>query len=430
MKQVFLVLILNYLNLIYPQQSFEDFMLQEQQAFDHYKESVTKDYDSFKESEKVLFEKFKKDVEMQWEEFKGSTSKKYVSYDNDLQTRSEIDYDNGEILIEVILDNDRQEGDGLNYFNKPSKAPYYFGFSGESLLGNYLFIFHSSYYAFFQTAGHVRNELDATKTKPVFNKLADSKIIKKLVSLLKESDDNGNGILDGQLANNNGDIISSDNAELFAKEKLKEDLKDVNNYTAKDGKKRTSFSFKLKLKPDHKVTRFNKYQNEIVKQANRFNVDPAIAMAITEAESSFNPKATSHIPAYGLMQLVPESGARDAYHYIYKKDIFLEKKYLYKPSNNIELGCAYLAKIRYSYFKTIRDDEKAFMCTIAAYNTGVGNVAKALTDRTKLKPASRKANNMSSEKLYKTLLSDLEYEETRKYLKRVWTLKDKYSGIG
>ena len=70
------------------------------------------------------------------------------------------------------------------------------------------------------------------------------------------------------------------------------------------------------------------------------------------------------------------------------------------------------------------------MCTVAAYNTGVGNVAKALTNRTKLKPASRKANNMSNKKLYKTLLSDLEYEETRKYLKRVWTLKEKYSGIG
>ena len=428
MKKVFLVL--SQFILLYSQQSFEDFMLQEEQAFNQYKESVTKDYDSYKASEKAAFEKFKNDVELQWEEFKGSTSKKYVSYDNDLQSRSEIDYDNGEIVIEVILDDSKIEVDGLNYFNKPNGRRNFFGYFGQSLLGNYLLIFNSSYYAFFQTAGHVRNELDATKTKPVFNKLADSRIIKKLVSLLKESDDNGNGILDGQLANKNGDIINPNNAESYAIEKLKDESKDVKNYTSKDGKERTSFSFKLQLKPNHKATRFNKYQDEIVKQANRFKIDPAIAMAITEAESSFNPKATSHIPAYGLMQLVPESGARDAYHYVYKKDIFLEKKYLYKPNNNIELGCAYLAKIRYNYFKTIRDDDKAFMCTVAAYNTGVGNVAKALTNRTKLKPASRKANNMSNKKLYKTLLSDLEYEETRKYLKRVWTLKEKYSGIG
>ena len=428
MKKVFLVL--SQFILLYSQQSFEDFMLQEEQAFNQYKESVTKDYDSYKASEKAAFEKFKNDVELQWEEFKGSTSKKYVSYDNDLQSRSEIDYDNGEIVIEVILDDSKIEVDGLNYFKKPNGRPNFFGHFGQSLLGNYLLIFNSSYYAFFQTAGHVRNELDATKTKPVFNKLADSRIIKKLVSLLKESDDNGNGILDGQLANKNGDIINPNNAESYAIEKLKDESKDVKNYTSKDGKERTSFSFKLQLKPNHKATRFNKYQDEIVKQANRFKIDPAIAMAITEAESSFNPKATSHIPAYGLMQLVPESGARDAYHYVYKKDIFLEKKYLYKPNNNIELGCAYLAKIRYNYFKTIRDDDKAFMCTVAAYNTGVGNVAKALTNRTKLKPASRKANNMSNKKLYKTLLSDLEYEETRKYLKRVWTLKEKYSGIG
>jgi len=153
-------------------------------------------------------------------------------------------------------------------------------------------------------------------------------------------------------------------------------------------------------------------------------------MAITETESSFNPKAKSHIPAYGLMQLVPSSGARDAYNYVYKKDKVLKKRYLFKPKNNIELGCAYLAKIRYNYFKSIKDDEKAYMCSVAAYNTGAGNVAKALTNTTKLKPASKKANQLGSDELYKTLLKDLKYEETRNYLKKVWARKDKYSDIG
>ena len=70
------------------------------------------------------------------------------------------------------------------------------------------------------------------------------------------------------------------------------------------------------------------------------------------------------------------------------------------------------------------------MCTIAAYNTGAGNVAKALTNNTKLKPATKKANQLGSDKLYKTLLKDLKYEETRNYLKKVWARKDKYSDIG
>ena len=70
------------------------------------------------------------------------------------------------------------------------------------------------------------------------------------------------------------------------------------------------------------------------------------------------------------------------------------------------------------------------MCTVAAYNTGAGNVARALTSKTKLKPATNKANQLGSDELYKTLLKDLKYEETRNYLKKVWARKDKYSDIG
>ena len=157
-------------------------------------------------------------------------------------------------------------------------------------------------------------------------------------------------------------------------------------------------------------------------------MEPAIALAITETESSFNPKATSHIPAYGLMQLVPSTGARDAYKYVYKKDKDLKKDFLYKPKNNIELGCAYLAMIRHNWLKSVRNNTSAYMCTIAAYNTGIGNVAKALTNQKKISPAARRINQHSSKELYNVLLRDLEYDETKNYLKKVWTRKDKYAG--
>ena len=232
------------------------------------------------------------------------------------------------------------------------------------------------------------------------------------------------------MADENGTEINSENAEKFAKKNISDQLETSKDYTGKDGKKRKSFSFSLDLKPDHQDSRIKKYKKEIVKQSKRFKIDPSIAMAITETESSFNPKATSHIPAYGLMQLVPSSGARDAYNYVYKEDKVLKKRYLYKPKNNIELGCAYLGKIRHSWFNGIRDNNSAYMCTIAAYNTGAGNVAKALTNNTKLKPATKKANQLGSDALYKTLLKDLKYEETRNYLKKVWARKDKYSDIG
>ena len=169
------------------------------------------------------------------------------------------------------------------------------------------------------------------------------------------------------------------------------------------------------------------WAEKVLKQSKRFNIDPIIAFAVMETESAFNPKAKSHIPAYGLMQLVPKSGARDAYLYVYKKDKFVDGRYLYQPEKNIELGCAYLSKIRHTYFKSIKDNEKAYLCAIPAYNTGIGNVAKALTGDTKLKAASKKANSMSPNQLYNKLHKDLKYKEARDYLERVWTRKDKYS---
>ena len=426
----FLTLSIIFSSLLISQQSFEDFKRQQEQAFSQYKESVTKEYDAYEAAEKAAFEKFKEDVERQWEEFKGSTAKTYVSYDGDLQSRASIDYENGHLFIEVIIDEETADIEGINYYKSKRNDSYRYGYGGPSLFGNFLFILNTSFYPWPQTAGHVSKELSESERKPLFQGLAKSKLIQKLVKVLSETDNRGDSILDDQLADENGSEINAANAEKFAEKNISGQLEASKDYTGKDGKDRKSFSFSLDLKPDHQDSRIKKYRKEIIKQSKRFNIEPSIAMAITETESSFNPKATSHIPAYGLMQLVPSSGARDAYNYVYKEDKVLKKRYLYKPKNNIELGCAYLAKIRYNYFKSIKDDEKAYMCSVAAYNTGIGNVAKALTGKGIINPATDEANSMSSEKLYKTLRKDLKHKEARDYLERVWSKKDKYSDNG
>ena len=426
----FLTLSIIFSSLLISQQSFEDFKRQQEQAFSQYKESVTKEYDAYEAAEKAAFEKFKEDVERQWEEFKGSTAKTYVSYDGDLQSRASIDYENGHLFIEVIIDEETADIEGINYYKSKRNDSYRYGYGGPSLFGNFLFILNTSFYPSPQTAGHVSKELSESERKPLFQGLAKSKLIQKLVKVLSETDNRGDSILDDQLADENGSEINAANAEKFAEKNISGQLEASKDYTGKDGKKRKSFSFSLDLKPGHQKSRMNKYRKEIVKQSKRFNIEPSIAMAITETESDFNPKATSHIPAYGLMQLVPSSGARDAYQYVYDKDKFLGKRYLYNSDNNIELGCAYLAKIRYNYFKRIKDDEKAYMCSVAAYNTGIGNVAKALTGKGIINPATDEANSMSSEKLYKTLRKDLKHKEARDYLERVWSKKDKYSDNG
>ncbi len=180
--------------------------------------------------------------------------------------------------------------------------------------------------------------------------------------------------------------------------------------------------------PNHVEIRAKEFKDEVSKQAKRFNIDPAIAMAVMHTESYFNPKAKSHIPAYGLMQLVPKSGARDAYIFIYKKDRLLRSNYLFIPPNNIELGCAYLSKNRYHYFGGINDDEKAYLCTICAYNTGPGNVAKALTGTTSLKATVQVVNQHDTDWVRRKLLKDLPYKETKNYLNRVSGRRAMYDG--
>jgi membrane-bound lytic murein transglycosylase C len=414
---------------LHSQQSFEDYKNQQNQSFQKYKNSITAKYKKFEDAEKEAFNNFKADVELKWQNFKGSSNKVYISYDKDLQSRASIDFDKGDLSIEIILDDKLALDESLNFYQDEFK---YFRFSHHvfpSIVGSFL-LNYNNFYSNYQNAGHIRSELDQNKGKPIFEKIAEKKLIKKLLSIIAERGDDGSTILENQLSDEKGETVKNGkNDKSFAIKKILNSSKNIKNYKGKDGRSRTSYQVDIKLSADHKDKRINKYQKEIVKQANRFKIDPSIAMAITETESSFNPKATSHIPAYGLMQLVPKSGARDAYNFVYKKDKYLNKKYLYKPQNNIELGCAYLAKIRYGYFKSIKNSDNAYLCTIAAYNTGAGNVAKALTNTTKLKPTAVAANKLSSKKLYDTLIKDLKYEETQNYLRKVWSRKDKYKKI-
>lgn len=58
-------------------------------------------------------------------------------------------------------------------------------------------------------------------------------------------------------------------------------------------------------------------------------------------------------------------------------------------------------------------------CSIAAYNTGAGNVAKAFIGSYNINRASAKINKMTPEQVYKHLMKNLPYNETKKYLKKV-----------
>ena len=161
------------------------------------------------------------------------------------------------------------------------------------------------------------------------------------------------------------------------------------------------------------------YKDLVKKYAADRKMPEALVYAVIHNESSFNPKAVSHVPAYGLMQLVPKSGGAEAASVYFGKQVVLAPSYFYNPDNNIKLGSTYLSQLYYNYFNNIKDPEVRLYCTICAYNTGPGNVSRAFIGSTKLANAISVINQKSPTEAYNILLNKLPYEETRNYLKKV-----------
>ena len=378
---------------------------------------VTNKYDDSEKKLREKREKFKKAVEKKWDTYEESTSKSYVSYSKDLSSRTIVDFEKGEVTIELIVDEEDPKNDSydsnsdldLRLFTTKLKLSSKFLSINPRLLNVLMMLV-------FQEDEDSNNDDNV-----------NSSFTKRLSKLLKEKGDDGEPILKDQLVDASGKAVETVGNTLgIAKDLISDKTKKVRMHFAKDGKKRTIISIKIPLSDNHMEKRRDRYKELIEIEARRFNIPTEIALAIAETESAFNPKAKSHVPAYGLMQLVPKTGARDAYQWIYKKDKFISGRYLYKPRNNVELGCAYLSMIRHHYFSAIRDDELAYICAIPAYNTGVGNVSKALINKTNIREASKKANKMNKDELYDKLYSDLSSKEAKNYLKKVWIRKENY----
>jgi membrane-bound lytic murein transglycosylase C len=89
----------------------------------------------------------------------------------------------------------------------------------------------------------------------------------------------------------------------------------------------------------------------------------------------------------------------------------------------------YLDLTKNVYFKGIENPTIAYLLTIAAYNTGAGNVARALTGKTKLKPAIKKANSMTTKDIHMALRKKLPHKETQDYIQRVFRRSKIYRGL-
>jgi membrane-bound lytic murein transglycosylase C len=169
---------------------------------------------------------------------------------------------------------------------------------------------------------------------------------------------------------------------------------------------------------------------ELVKSlANQYQLDVSLILAVIETESAFNPMAISPVPAFGLMQLVPNTAGIDAYEFLYGQRKVVSPEYLFDPSNNLTLGAAYLHLLSSRYLRDINNEQSKLLCMLASYNTGIGNLARTFIQQKSVRLAVIKINSLAPEQIYTHLMENLPAQETKNYLKKVLSRKQRYASF-
>lgn len=198
-----------------------------------------------------------------------------------------------------------------------------------------------------------------------------------------------------------------------------------------NGKPRTVYSVQMTMINTFIDKRALQYASLVRENAEKSGVSRSLIYTIIRIESAFNPYAVSSAPAYGLMQLVPTSGGREAYRKARGEDVIPTKEFLFAPANNIEFGTAYLGVLLFdSPLREIRDPLSREYCAIAAYNTGPSNVYRAFSaknGRARQDEALDAVNAMRPDDVYSALRSKLPYAETRGYIANAVQTKKRYA---
>ena len=343
-----------------------------EETFDEFVKQEQAAFNSYLDEQERNYAAYVAEVRAKWGEFLGSTKKVWVDYGDQKESRARVDFEQGKVTIDVIV----------------------------------------------------------PKVEKNFEELAAQKIKSQLKRMVSEKWPTGENPLADQVETTAGETLKSDNVDSFIEERLKQKLRvKPTPVPAKEAEPQQVVSVNIPMVPEHLKIRADKYKPLVDKYCEERKLDASVVYGLIHTESFFNPMARSHIPAFGLMQIVPASGGRDAYKYVYKEDKKPSAEYLYDPENNIKLGTAYMNLTKDVYFKGVEDKTTAYLLTVAAYNTGPGNVARAMTGTTRLRPTVEKANSMSIEAVHNTLRKKLPYKETQKYIQKVFSRSKLYRGM-
>jgi membrane-bound lytic murein transglycosylase C len=402
-----------------------EFKRQYEAEFSQFKSKYLDEFAAFKAQYNKELSKFRADKLGQWGEVETSSKTKVVSYPEE-NVKAVVDFETEQISISILHD-ENQSADpekaalALTQLQSVNVNPT------VSETANILQNLMSNESLESLLADPVKSVNSAKKDsiKPQIDE-SDFAIEKAFAEELLDRDMQSLDIL-------------GDSHEVDAKEinKLKNALRNKNRSQSRSQaaavvKQRNANSEALKSK---RITRFTipvkgKSENEklqsvrpfVGEYAEKWQLPTELVVAIIHTESNFNPDAVSNVPAYGLMQIAPVTTGVPINEFLYKKRTPMDKAILFKANKNIEAGTAYFYLLLNRHMKQIQNPTSRLYCAIAAYNTGIGNVAATFhADKQRHFDESTLAqiNAMAPEQVLDILLDNLPYEETKKYLRTV-----------
>ncbi|GEK09083.1 murein transglycosylase domain-containing protein [Pseudoalteromonas peptidolytica] len=384
---------------------FEQYKRQQLTAFSDYVTEHFEEFDSFRDQ-----------VIQQWGDITVSDQATFVSYSDDLSSRMVVDFAANKLVVSVKHAVDKK-------VTEEQLRTLYKEFIANDRAVIEVF--------------NTQNAPDFTKTKTQQRQIDNASRAQALIAAKNQIDSQfeqqqryierqtDQAILDGE----NDKVAEKQRREQQEKlEQLKQKrLKKLVKAATKTGtteQKQTTVVSEVVLQLPKKVdarSRAQRYLTQVNSQAQRFDIAPSIILAVMHTESHFNPMAKSHIPAFGLMQIVPTSAGVDVNRMLYNRDEPMSAPYLYVTDNNIEAGAAYLNILDKRYLSKIQDPLSRKYCMIAAYNTGAGNVARVFNadGSRSITKASKIINSLSPENVLSALDTGLPYDETKHYLDKV-----------
>ena len=409
--------------------------------FQKWKSEYLLEYQNFRKEHFKRVDDVRDDLISLWGESDASSTSKYVEYSKDKKTKTTLDFEKNELIISVLHDEDKEVSqkfviDSLNNMADSSSSKA----SLSQIVGQPLTKASAESLVKMAKIDHKETALIKDKKALIAKEImlieeqsqAQLSQVEKMYDLVNVDSPDTEKVAketENNIEKEKNQIEKEKHIRIASLQVQTAKLNKSQKRDALKNKKITTYTMPLGNKKD--LTKAKPYIGNVKLQSDRWELSPSLLLAVMHTESYFNPKAQSHVPAFGLMQIVPRSAGIDVNRFLYKKDIPMTESYLFQSEKNIETGVAYMHILNSRYLRKITNPESRMYCMIAAYNTGSGNVAKTFNKdgSRNINKAAKIINGLSPQEVYDHLVANLPYDETKNYLKRVIKRKKIYTAV-